>query len=133
MDLATLTGAIMIALGSEFAGLYATTDELAKHLLNSARAEGEGLWRMPLSEEYDRMIDSPAADMKNISGGREAGSPVGAHFVKRFVVDKTPWAHLDIAGMAWSKKPRGTVPAGATGYGVRTLNRFVADYCEEKE
>lgn len=132
IDLATLTGAIMIALGSEYAGLFANNEDLAGGLLTSARTEGEGLWRMPLNDSYDRMIDSACADMKNISGGREAGSSVGAHFIQRFT-NRVPWAHIDMAGMAWGKKARPTGPEGATGYGVRLLNRFIADHAEKAE
>ena len=130
VDLATLTGAIMIGLGSEYAGLFATDETLAANLLDAAKAEGEGLWRMPLNDNYDKMIDSACADMKNISGGREAGSSVGAHFVKRFA-NGTPWAHIDMAGMAWGKKAKPTAPEGATGYGVRLLNRFVEQQFEK--
>ncbi|NWH09051.1 MAG: leucyl aminopeptidase [Alphaproteobacteria bacterium] len=129
VDLATLTGAIMIALGGEYAGLFADNEDLASNLLVAAKAEGEELWRMPLNDNYNKLIDSSAADMKNITGGREAGSAVGAHFIGRFTKG-VPWAHLDIAGMAWSKKAKATVPEGATGYGVRILNRLVSDFYE---
>ena len=103
VDLATLTGAIIVALGSEYAGLFANNDELAERLIAAGNAVGEKLWRMPLGESYDRAIDSDAADVKNIGGDRGAGSTIGAQFIKRFVND-VPWAHLDIAGVAWSKK-----------------------------
>jgi leucyl aminopeptidase len=131
VDLATLTGAVMIALGGEYAGLFATDENLAIDLLTAAKAEGEGLWRLPLNDNYDKMLDSACADVKNISGGRDAGSAVGAHFVKRFV-NGTPWAHIDMAGMAWGKKARPTTPEGATGYGVRLLNRFVQQQFEKE-
>lgn len=131
VDLATLTGAIMIALGNQYAGLFANDDKLAAHLLDAARVEGEGLWRMPLHEKHDRAIDSPAADMKNISGGRNAGASIGATFIKRFIQDDMAWAHLDIAGMAWTGEDNATMPKGATGYGVRLLNRFVAEHAEK--
>src|SRR6185312_9959232 len=103
IDLATLTGAIIIALGSEHAGLFANNDELAERLVTAGKAVGEKLWRLPLDDAYNRAIDSDAADVKNIAGDRAAGSIIGAQFVERFV-NKVPWAHLDIAGVAWSKK-----------------------------
>jgi leucyl aminopeptidase len=129
VNLATLTGAIIVALGSEHAGLFCNNDELAERLLASGKKVGESLWRMPLGEAYDRQIDSDAADVKNISNSREAGSVIGAVFLQRFV-NGVPWAHLDIAGVAWSKRDTGTVPKGATGYGVRLLDRLVADHYE---
>jgi len=129
VDLATLTGAIIIALGNEYGGLYSNNDELADKLAEAGRAVGEQLWRMPLGETYDQEIDSDAADVKNISGGRGGGSIIGAQFLQRFV-NSAPWAHLDIAGMAWSKKDQGVVPKGATAFGVRLLDRFVADNYE---
>ncbi|MBI1239693.1 MAG: leucyl aminopeptidase [Alphaproteobacteria bacterium] len=131
VDLATLTGAILIALGHEYAGLFADNEELAERLLAAGTAEGEKLWRMPLTDGYDKQINSPIADVKNISGGRDAGSSIGAHFIQRFT-NKVPWAHLDIAGMAWSGKARPSGPEGATGFGVRLLNRLVEDHYEER-
>ena len=130
VDLATLTGAIIVALGNEYAGLFANNDELAERLIAAGKAVGEKLWRMPLGDSYDRAIDSDAADVKNIGGDRGAGSTIGAQFIKRFVND-VPWAHLDIAGVAWSKKDSPTVPKGATAFGVRLLDRFVAEYYEK--
>jgi leucyl aminopeptidase len=130
VDLATLTGAIIIALGHEYAGMYASDDGLARQLLAAGEAVGEKLWRMPLHEHYDKLMDSDAADVKNISGGRDAGSITAAQFLKRFTND-VPWAHLDIAGTTWSKKDAGTVPKGATSFGVRLLDRLVADYYED--
>ena len=130
VDLATLTGAVMIALGSEHAGLFSNNDELADRLLAAGKAVGEKLWRLPLAEAYDRLIDSDAADVKNISGDRGAGSIIGAQFIQRFV-NKVPWAHLDIAGVTWSKRDAPTVPKGATAFGLRLLDRFVADYYEK--
>ncbi|HSO41540.1 MAG TPA: leucyl aminopeptidase [Rhodospirillales bacterium] len=130
VDLATLTGAIIIALGNEMAGLFANDDELAAKLAAAGKAVGEPLWRMPLGDEYDKLIKSDAADMKNI-GNRSAGSITAAQFLQRFV-DGTPWAHLDIAGVAWAKKDTGTVPKGGTGFGVRLLDRFIADNYENK-
>ena len=129
VDLATLTGAIMVALGREMAGFYANDDALADQLVAAGTAVGERLWRMPLDEVYDRQIDSPAADMKNIGAGRWGGSITAAQFLQRFTNDAT-WAHLDIAGVAWSDKDRTTMRRGATAYGVRLLDRFVADNYE---
>ena len=130
VDLATLTGAIIIALGHEFAGAFVTDDELADRLLASAKATGEGLWRMPLAESFDRGMDSDIADMKN-SGARDGGSCKAAMFMKRFTND-VPWAHLDIAGMAWSSKDKPCTPKGATAYGVRLLDHMVKAYYEKK-
>jgi leucyl aminopeptidase len=129
VDLATLTGAIIIALGSEHAGLFANNDELAERLVEAGKAVGEKLWRLPLADAYDRQMDSDAADIKNISGGREAGSITAAQFIQRFV-NNVPWAHLDIAGTTWSKKDAPTVPKGATAFGVRLLDHLVAEHYE---
>ena len=130
VDLATLTGAIMVALGQLHAGLFANNDQLAERLLAAGRAEGELLWRMPLADGYDKIINSDIADMKNV-GNRYGGSITAAQFLQRFV-NNTPWAHLDIAGMAWSDKDAPTVPKGATGYGVRLLSRLVQQHYEER-
>ena len=130
IDLATLTGAIIVALGHDHAGLFANNDELAERLIAAGKAVGEKLWRLPLDDTYNRAIDSDAADVKNIAGDRAAGSIIGAQFVQRFV-NKVPWAHLDIAGVAWSKKDAPTVPKGATAFGVRLLDRFVSEYYEK--
>ncbi|MEO6361549.1 MAG: leucyl aminopeptidase, partial [Sphingomicrobium sp.] len=129
IDLATLTGAILVSLGNEFGGLFTPDDSLANDLLEVATATGEKLWRQPLAESFDRLIDSPIADMKNI-GPREGGSITAAQFIKRFVDDGVRWAHLDIAGMVWSDKPSDTFDKGATGYGVRLLDRYVSDKLE---
>jgi leucyl aminopeptidase len=129
VDLATLTGAMVIALGHEQAGVFSNDDQLAADLIAAGAATGEKLWRLPLGEAYDRLIDSDAADVKNISGSRDAGSIVAAQFLQRFVKG-TKWAHLDIAGMAWSNKDKPTVPKGATAFGVRLLDRFVAATAE---
>jgi leucyl aminopeptidase len=133
VDLATLTGAVIVALGHEYAGYYCNDEELAQALQSAATTEGEPVWRMPLGPAYDKMIDSPNADMKNISGKPAGGSIIGAQFIKRFVKDGTPWAHIDIAGTAWKPGPYEdpTSPAWATGYGVRLLNRLVANKYEE--
>ncbi|HXP12568.1 MAG TPA: leucyl aminopeptidase [Stellaceae bacterium] len=130
VDLATLTGAIIIALGVEHAGLFSNNDKLAGQLVAAGLATGEKLWRLPLGEAYDKMMDSDAADIKNISGNREAGSITAATFMERFV-NKLPWAHLDIAGTTWSKKDTPIVPKGATAFGLRLLERFVADNYED--
>jgi leucyl aminopeptidase len=129
VDLATLTGAMIISLGHEHGGLFANDDTLAVALLAAGRASGDKLWRMPLAREYDKLIDSPLADMKNI-GPREAGSVTAAQFIQRFVDKGRPWAHLDIAGMVWAAKPGATWDKGATGYGVRLLDRYVRDVVE---
>jgi len=129
VDLATLTGAIITSLGHEHAGLFSNNDELSENLLAAGLATDEKLWRLPLDDAYDKQIDCAVADMKNI-GGRSAGSITAAQFLQRFV-NKTPWAHLDIAGVAWSSKERDTVPKGGTGYGVQLLDRMVSD-CYEK-
>jgi leucyl aminopeptidase len=130
LDLATLTGAVIIALGHEYAGIMSNNDDLAKKLIAAGTASGEKVWRLPLGEAYDRDIDSPAADVKNIAGGRGAGSIIGGQFLHRFVND-VPWVHIDIAGMAWSGKDTATCPKGATAFGVRLLDRLVADNYEE--
>ena len=129
IDLATLTGAIIVSLGNEKAGLFSNDDKLSDQLREAGEAVGESVWRMPLSENYDKMINCDAADMKNISGGRGAGSITAAQFLKRFV-DKVPWAHLDIAGVTWSNKATSTIPKGGTAFGVRLLDRLVADNYE---
>ncbi len=129
IDLATLTGAIIVALGSYRAGLFANDDGLAKKITAAGDAVGEQVWRLPLGERYDKDINSQIADMKNLGKNREAGSIAAAQFLQRFVNDVT-WAHIDIAGVAWSKQDTATVPKGATGFGVRLLDRFVADNYE---
>jgi len=129
VNLATLTGAIIVCLGNEKAGLFSNNDELADRLFASGDAVGEKLWRFPLEDAYDKMINCDAADMKNISGGRGAGSITAAQFLKRFV-GKVPWAHLDIAGVTWSKKASPTVPKGGTAFGVRLLENLVAEHYE---
>ena len=133
IDLATLTGAIIAALAHEYAGLFTSDDELADKLMSAGKAVGEGLWRMPMGPAYDRMIDSPIADMKNI-GGRWAGSTTAAQFLARFIEDGTPWAHIDIAGVTWNDAaPKPTSPKGATGWGVRMLDEFVRQNYEAED
>lgn len=130
VDLATLTGAIIIALGHEYGGLFSNDDKLSKDLAAAGKEVNEHLWPMPFSDAWDKAIDCPAADMKNISGGRDAGSAIGAHFLKRFIQKDVAWAHLDIAGTAWAYKDRPGVPKGASAFGVRLLDRYVAEFCE---
>lgn len=129
VDLATLTGAIIIALGNERAGMFANDDDLADKIFQAGETIGERVWRFPLGVEYDKALDTDAADMKNIGGGRGAGSITAAQFLQRFV-GETPWVHLDIAGVTWSKKASDVAPRGGTGFGVRLLERFVTDHYE---
>jgi len=129
IDLATLTGAMIISLGHEHGGLFANDDGLADKLTRAGLASGDKLWRFPLSPAYDKLLDSPIADMKNV-GPRWGGSITAAQFIQRFVDEGTPWAHLDIAGMVWSDKPGATWDKGATGFGVRLIDRFVRDNLE---
>ena len=129
VDLATLTGAIIVSLGHEQAGIFSNDEALAGKLIAAGDVSGDKLWRMPLGAAYNKLIDSPIADMKNV-GPREGGSITAAQFIQRFVDTGIPWAHLDIAGMAWSSKPGATWAKGATGYGVRVLDRFVRDNLE---
>ena len=126
IDVATLTGAMIISLGNERAGMFSNDDALADQLHRAGESSRDRLWRFPLDEAYDKLIDSPIADMKN-SAVRGAGSITAAQFLKRFVDDGTRWAHLDVAGMVWADKPGSTFDKGATGYGVRLLDRFIAD------
>ncbi|MCP5432552.1 MAG: leucyl aminopeptidase [Alphaproteobacteria bacterium] len=128
VDLATLTGAIIISLAHEYAGLFSNDDELARRLSEAGIAESEGVWRMPMGDAYDKHLASAIADMKNV-GPREGGSITAAQFIQRFVKD-VPWAHLDIAGTVWINEARALHDKGATGYGVRLLNRLVADHYE---
>ncbi len=129
INLATLTGAIIVALGHENAGVFSNDDALSGKLLKAAEAEGEGAWRLPMGKAYDKMIDSDKADMKN-SAGRGAGSITAAQFLKRFIQDDMPWCHIDIAGAAQTKADSKLAPKGATGWGVMTLNRLIADNFE---
>ncbi len=131
IDLATLTGAIIVALGHGHAGLFANDDELSDGLTAAGKAVGEPVWRMPLGDDYDKQINSDIADMKNV-GGRDGGSITAAQFLKRYIKDGVRWAHLDIAGVTWSKKDAATVPKGGTAFGVRLLDRLVADRYEGK-
>jgi leucyl aminopeptidase len=130
VDLATLTGAIMVALGTEYAGLFSNNDELAERLIKVGLATGERVWRMPLGPEYDKQIDSQFADMKN-TGTRNGGSITAAQFLQRFV-DGTPWAHLDIAGTAMGAPKTEINQSWGSGFGVRLLDRLVAEHYEAK-
>ena len=130
IDLATLTGAMIIALGMDYAGVFSNNDELAERIGEASKAAGENTWRMPLPPQYEKQIDSKIADIRNI-GGRPAGSITAALFLQRFV-NNVPWAHMDIAPVAWTNEQRiPTVPEGATGFGVRTLNQLVERYYEQ--
>ena len=130
VDLATLTGAIIVSLGSEYAGLFSNDDKLSKQLLEAGDKVEEKLWRMPLHKNFDKLIDSKNADMQNINYVGGAGSTTAAQFLQRFILDKTPWAHLDIAGMAFSKYGGALNSGGATSYGVRLLNQLIEDNYE---
>ncbi len=130
IDLATLTGAIIVSLGSEYAGLFSNDDKLSKQLVEAGLKVEEKVWRMPLNENYDKLIDSKNADMQNINYVGGAGSTTAAQFLQRFILNKTPWAHLDIAGMAFSKYGGALNSGGATGYGVRLLNKLIEEYYE---
>ncbi len=130
IDLATLTGAIIVSLGSEYAGLFSNDDKLSKQLLEAGEKVEEKLWRMPLHKNFDKLIDSKNADMQNINYVGGAGSTTAAQFLQRFILKKTPWAHLDIAGMAFSKYGGALNSGGATSYGVRLLNQLIEDNYE---
>jgi leucyl aminopeptidase len=130
VDLATLTGAIIVSLGSEYAGLFSNDDKISYQLTKSGEKVGEKVWRMPLNDNYDKLIDSKKADMQNINYVGGAGSTTAAQFLQRFILNKTPWAHLDIAGMAFSKYGGALNSGGATGYGVRLLNQLIEDNYE---
>ena len=129
VDLATLTGAILVSLGYEWAGLFANDEGLASKLVKVGEESGDKLWRMPLAESFDRLIDSPIADMKNV-GPREGGSITAAQFIQRFVDKNVKWAHIDMAGKAWSDKATHFHDKGATGFGVRLLDQYVEEVLE---
>lgn len=130
IDLATLTGAIVATLASEYAGIFSNDDGLADNLLSAGKGSGDKLWRLPIGAAYDKMIDSPIADMKNV-GPRFGGSITAAQFLQRYIDKGMIWAHLDIAGVVWADKPGATWDKGATGYGVRLLDRYVRDALEQ--
>jgi leucyl aminopeptidase len=129
IDLATLTGACVVALGQENAGVFANDDVLCDRFMAAARAEGEGVWRLPLGQGYDDLLKSRVADMKNV-GGREGGAITAAQFLQRFIKPGQPWVHVDIAGVALLKGDTVLAPKGATGWGVMALNRMIADRFE---
>jgi len=130
IDLATLTGAIIMALGEEYAGLFSNNDDLSNKIFKVGEKVKEKVWRLPLHANYDKLMNSTIADMQNINYAGGAGSITAAQFLQRFVTSKTPWAHLDIAGMAFSKKAANLNPGGATGFGVRLLNQLVEEHYE---
>jgi len=130
IDLATLTGAIIVCLGEEYAGLFSNNDELSDKVFKSGMEVNEKVWRFPLHKNYDKLIDSTVADVQNINYSGGAGSITAAQFLQRFILNNTPWAHLDIAGMAFSKKAANLNPRGATGFGVRLLNNLIKKYYE---
>ena len=130
VDLATLTGAIIVSLGSEYAGLFSNNDKLSDQLIEAGENVEEKVWRMPLNKNFDKLINSKNADMQNINYVGGAGSTTAAQFLQRFILNKTPWAHLDIAGMAFSKYGGALNSGGATGYGVRLLNKLIEDFYE---
>jgi len=130
IDLATLTGAIIMALGEEYAGLFSNNDDLSQKIFKVGEKVREKVWRLPLHNNYDKLINSTIADMQNINYSGGAGSITAAQFLQRFVTSKTPWAHLDIAGMAFSKKAANLNPGGATGFGVRLLNQLIEEHYE---
>lgn len=132
IDLATLTGAVSVALGDGYAGLFSNSDKLSEQLTKAGNKVGEELWRLPMGEHYDKQIDSEIADIKNVGQAhRGGGSITAAQFLKRFIEDGLDWAHLDIAGMTWTKIGTDVCPKGATGFGVRLLNQFLQDNCEK--
>ena len=130
VDLATLTGAIIVCLGSEYAGLFSNDDKLSQQILDAGERVEEKLWRMPLHKNYDKLMNSKNADVQNINYVGGAGSTTAAQFLQRFILNKTPWAHLDIAGMAFSKYGGALNSGGATGFGVRLLNELIEEYYE---
>ena len=130
IDLATLTGAIIISLGDEYAGLFSNNDDLSNKIFGISKKIGEKVWRLPLNENYNKLMDSTVADVQNINYSGGAGSITAAQFLQRFIINKTPWAHLDIAGMAFSKKASNLSPMGATGFGVRLLNKLIEEHYE---
>ena len=131
IDLATLTGAVVVSLGHENAGVFSNNDELCEKFLKSAEMEGEGAWRLPLSKSYEKLLKSRIADVANI-GGRTAGAITAAKFLERFITNNTPWIHIDIAGVAFLKSSTTLGPRGATGWGVASLNNFISKYYEER-
>ena len=131
IDLATLTGAMLVALGHEYAGVFSNDDDLATELVSAGKGSGDHVWHMPMTEVWDKQMDSDIADVKNISSSRYAGSATAAAFLSRFIEKDTTWAHLDIAGTAWRPENRPTTPKGATGFGVRLLDQFIRQTAEK--
>lgn len=131
IDLATLTGAIVVTFGSLYSGLFSNNDKLAEQIILSGQKTNEKTWRLPISKEYDKQIDSKVADMQNIGNAKGAGSITAAQFLQRFV-NETPWAHIDIAGVAWAKKDLDFIVEGATGYGVRLLDHLIKEFYEKQ-
>ncbi|TMV83225.1 leucyl aminopeptidase, partial [Thioclava sp. BHET1] len=129
VDLATLTGAIIVALGHEMTGVFSNNDQFCETFLKAAAAEGEGAWRMPLVPAYEKALSSRVADLKN-SFGRPGGAVMAAQFLQRFVKPDTPWIHLDIAGTAYRTSDQPFCPKGASGWGVMALDRMIRDLCE---
>jgi leucyl aminopeptidase len=132
IDLATLTGAIIVTLGNTTAGVFSNSDDLAKQLIDAGGEVDEPLWQLPVNDEYDKDINTDSADMKNTGEGRNASSIAAAQFLRRFIQDDISWAHLDIAGVTWSKKDKATVPKGGTGFGVRLLDHWIAERYERE-
>ena len=132
IDLATLTGAIIVTLGNITAGVFANDEGIARDLVSAGGEVDEPLWQLPVNDEYDKDINTDTADMKNTGEGRSASSIAAAQFLRRFIQDGVTWAHLDIAGVTWSKKDKATVPKGGTGFGVRLLDRYIAEYHERR-
>ena len=131
IDLATLTGAIVVSLGDLYAGLFSNNNNLAQQLISSSKKTNELVWKMPLHEHYDSQINSEIADVKNTGGGSgSAGSIVAAQFIQRFIDKKIDWAHLDIAGVIWKHTESDLYPKGATGFGVKLLNQYIEDFYE---
>ena len=130
IDLATLTGAIIVSLGEEYAGLFSNNDELSKNIFRASESVNEKVWRLPLHKNFDKLMNSTIADVQNINYSGGAGAITAAQFLQRFILNKTPWAHLDIAGMTFSKKAANLNPGGATGFGVRLLNKLVKENYE---
>jgi len=130
IDLATLTGAIIMALGEEYAGLFSNNNELSENIFKASKNVNEKVWRLPLHKNYDKLMNSPIADVQNINYAGGAGSITAAQFLQRFILNKTPWAHLDIAGTAFSKKAGSLNPGGATGFGVVLLNNLIKEFYE---
>ena len=128
--MATLTGAIIVSLGEEYAGLFSNNDDLSNKIFEVSKKIGEKVWRLPLNENYNKLMDSTVADVQNINYSGGAGSITAAQFLQRFIINKTPCAHLDIAGMAFSKKSWNLNPKGATGFGVRLLNKLIEEHYE---